>query len=213
MKYAQHFLLALLVSGVMVVPSMGQSTGSAGERSGQASQSSQASAMDQSGSKMTDHQFIKKAAEDDLAEIQMAQLAQQKASDNNLKQMAQHLMNDHQQNEQQIKQVAEQQGVTLPTQPDSKDKAKYDRLSKLNGSQFDKAFIREQLRDHQKDVAMFQHASSNAKDQAVKQYAANTLPKLQQHLEMVQSSAQQLGVSTGQSSGRQSSTDNNQQMK
>ncbi len=218
MKYAQHFLLALLVSGLMVIPGVAQSSSNSNqqqsaEQTGQmpnpqasngqyasgntGAQSNQESSDRFASGKMSDQQFIRKAAEDDVAEVQMAQLAQQKAVDDNLKQMAQHLMNDHQQNEDQLKQIAQQQGVTWPTQPDKRDEAKYDRLSKLDGQQFDKAFIREQVKDHKKDVAIFQRESQDAKDQAVKQYASQTLPTLQQHLQMVQSSAQQLGVNAG----------------
>ncbi len=218
MKYAQHFLLALLVSGLMVIPGVAQSSSNSNqqqsaEQTGQmpnpqasngqydsgntGAQSNKESSDRFASGSMSDKQFIRKAAEDDVAEVQVAQLAQQKASDNNLKQMAQHLMSDHQQNEQQLKQIAQQQGVTWPTQPDKRDKAKYDRLSKLNGQQFDKAFIREQVKDHKKDVAIFQRESQDAKDQTVKQYASQTLPTLQQHLQMVESSTQQLGVNAG----------------
>lgn len=198
MKYARHFLLALLVSGLMVIPGVAQSSSSSGQQSQQGAQSSS-----------SDQNFIKKAAQDNLAEIQLAQLVQQKANDNNIKQMAQRVMSDHQQNQQQLQQIAQQQNVTLPTQPDAEHQRKYDKLSKLNGQQFDKTFVREQVKDHQKDVAMFQHESQNATDPAVKQYASQTLPTLQQHLQMAESSAQQLGVNTGESETSAS----NQQMK
>ncbi len=203
MKLLRHLSLSLLAFGLAAIPVTAQSSGSSNnnQQTGQYA-SGQTSAQpgheSNGGMAMSDQQFITKAAQDNIGEIQVAKLAEQKASDNNIKQMAQRFINDHQQNEQQLKQVAQQLNVTLPDKPSAKAQAKYDKLSKLNGKEFDQAFMRDQVKDHQHDVALFQKVESSAKDQAVKAYASQTLPTLKEHLQIAESTAQQDGIAVGQ---------------
>ncbi len=79
--------------------------------------------------------------------------------------------------------------MTLPSQPSARHQATKDELSKLAGEQFDNAYMAEMLKDHQKDVAEFRRASESAKDPDVKNFAAQTLPTLQDHLKQAQSLA------------------------
>jgi putative membrane protein len=60
------------------------------------------------------------------------------------------------------------------------------RLEKLNGAEFDRAYMQDMVRDHQEDVAEFKKESENGGDQDLKGFAAKTLPTLQQHLQMAQ---------------------------
>lgn len=167
-------------SGMSDQSGMGQSGAAASDQSQQQAKANNSGAM-------SDQEFIKKAAQVDLAEVQMAQLAQQKSQDEHVKQMAQQILNDHQQNEEKVKQLAQKNNVTLPDQPDAKHQAKLQKLQKLDGAQFDKAFLKAQAKGHQKTVNLFKQQAQNAKDPDVKSYAQETLPKLEQHLEMARS--------------------------
>jgi putative membrane protein len=129
----------------------------------------------------TDKTFITDAIEGNLAEIQMGQLAQQKGHSDAVKSFGQMLVSDHQANNQKATQVADQLGVTPPTQPSAKQKAAYDQLSKASGAGFDRQFAKMMVMDHKQDIAKFQRRAKKTND-PLAQYASNSLPVLKKHL-------------------------------
>ncbi len=133
-----------------------------------------------------DQSFITKAAGGGLGEVQLGELAQQKASSPDVKQFGQRMVQDHTQANEKLKAVLSSQGVTPPAKMDPESQRAYDRLSKLSGPAFDKAYIKDMVDDHQKDVKLFQDEATKGKDPAVKQFAQQTLPTLQEHLQMAQ---------------------------
>ena len=133
-----------------------------------------------------DKMFVNKAAQGGMAEVELGQLATQKAQSDQVKQFGQKMVDDHTKANDKLKEVASQENITLPTGLDAKDQATKDRLSKLSGAQFDKAYMQDMVEDHKKDVAEFQKEANNGKDPAVKNFAQQTLPVLQQHLQLAQ---------------------------
>ena len=133
-----------------------------------------------------DKMFVRKAAQGGLAEVELGKLAAEKASNPEVKKFAQKMVDDHSKANDQLKQVASQEGLQLPTTLDAKDKAIKDRLSKLSGASFDKAYMSDMVKDHKADVADFTRESRAGKDQAVKQFASSTLPTLKSHLEQAE---------------------------
>jgi len=154
-----------------------------------------------SGSQLSasDKAFMDKAAQGGMAEVELGQLATQKGQSEQVKQFGQKMVDDHTKANDQLKQVASQVGVTLPTGLDAKDEATKDKLSKLSGTQFDKAYMKDMVNDHKVDVAEFQKEAQNGKDPAVKNFAQQTLPVLQEHLQMAQQD--ETAISQGKSSG------------
>ena len=134
------------------------------------------------GMTMTDTTFVKKAARGGLAEVELGKLATEKASSEDVKKFGQRMVDDHGKANDQLKQVASEEHITLPEGLSAKDKATKDRLEKLSGAQFDRAYMRDMVKDHRQDVAEFEHASKSAHDPAVKSFATQTLPTLQDHL-------------------------------
>ena len=72
----------------------------------------------------------------------------------------------------------------MPSGIDKADQNTYDRLAKLNGDAFDRAYARDMVKDHTKDVAEFQKEAKDGHDQAIKNYAEQTVPVLQTHLDL-----------------------------
>lgn len=142
--------------------------------------------MGTAGTRVDDKTFMKKAAEGGLAEVQLGQLAQQNGQSQDVKNFGQKMVTDHTRANDELKQVASQQGVTLPTDVSGKDKAEYDRLSKLNGDAFDKAYARMMVSDHRKDVGEFQREADSGSDPQVKNFASQTLPTLKEHLKIAE---------------------------
>ena len=139
-----------------------------------------ASAQDKASQK-----FIKEAAEGNLAEVQMGQMAQQNGQSADVKSFGQMLAQDHGQANQQLSSVAGNMGVQMPTEPNRKQKADYAKMAKMSGAKFDKAFAQHMVADHKKDIRDFEKQSK--KNDAAGQFAQQTLPVLRKHLETAQS--------------------------
>jgi putative membrane protein len=134
----------------------------------------------------SDRKFMEKAAQGGMAEVQLGKLATEKASADAVKQFGQRMVDDHGKANDQLKQVASEKGVTLPTHLDKKSQQEYDRLSKLSGSEFDQEYMKHMVSDHKKDVSEFKSEIKKAKDNDLKQWAQNTLPVLEEHLKLAQ---------------------------
>jgi len=129
-----------------------------------------------------DQNFVKKAAEGGMAEVELGNLAKEKASSPEVKQFGERMVTDHTKANEQLKTLASEKGVTLPTSLDAKDEATKDRLSKLSGERFDRAYMNDMVKDHTKDVSEFKKESAAAKDPDIKSFASQTLPTLEDHL-------------------------------
>src|SRR3954469_20837026 len=140
------------------------------------------SGKNSAGQGSSDTAFVKKAAQGGLAEVELGQLATQKASSEDVKKFGQRMVDDHTKANDQLKQIAGNKGVTLPTDLNSKDQAMKERLSKLDGEKFDQAYMKNMVRDHTKDVSEFRKESTSGKDSDLKSFASQTLPTLEDHL-------------------------------
>ncbi|HEY3973111.1 MAG TPA: DUF4142 domain-containing protein [Candidatus Sulfotelmatobacter sp.] len=136
-----------------------------------------------------DQKFVKEAAQGGLAEVELGQLAVQKASSDAVKNFGQRMVDDHSKANDKLKELASEKGINLPKSPSVMQKATKERLSKLSGDQFDKAYMSDMLKDHKKDVAAFRTESSTGQDSDVKNFATQTLPTLREHLKAAESIA------------------------
>jgi putative membrane protein len=148
-------------------------------------QSSSNQHMDNGTQKMmssADTKFAITAAQGGMAEVKLGQLAVDKASSPDVKAFGQRMIDDHTKANDQLKSLASAENMTLPTDMNAKDQADYDRLSQLSGAAFDKAYMKEMVKDHEQDVKEFQREADHGKDAQLKQFASTTLPILQSHL-------------------------------
>jgi len=102
------------------------------------------------------------------------------------------MVTDHTKVNMELKTLASQKGATLPTELNNKEKRAVERLQKLSGKEFDKAYISDMVRDHKKDVKEFEKASKNLSDPELKAFAENKLPTLQEHLRQAENLQAQL---------------------
>jgi putative membrane protein len=145
-----------------------------------------------SSERFSDRHFLVKAAEGGMAEVELGKIAQEKASSPNVKQFGAHMVADHSKANEELKGIAQQKGVSIPAKLDARHQATVDRLNKLSGPDFDRAYVNDMVADHQKDVAEFEKASSSAQDPDVKAFAGKTLTVIKSHLADVQSLQSQL---------------------
>jgi putative membrane protein len=135
--------------------------------------------------KPAERKFVMDAAEGGMAEVELGKLAKDKGSSEGVKQFGQRMVDDHGKANDELKKIASSKSITLPDAPAAKHKATMDRLSKLSGADFDRAYIKEMVKDHEQDVKEFQHESQSGSDSDIKEFAAKTLPTLQDHLKQI----------------------------
>lgn len=146
-----------------------------------------------------DKKMLMDMAQANMAEIEEGRLAQSKSQNEQVKNFAQQMIDDHTKALDDIKQLAQAKGVTLPTELDRTHKAMANKLSSLSGDAFDRSYLAKAgVADHKKVHGMLSHTESRAKDPDVRALAARTLPVVDQHL----NSAQQLNKNTARGSSR-----------
>jgi putative membrane protein len=143
-----------------------------------------------------DMKFAKEAASGGMAEVELGKLATQKASNDKVKSFGQRMIDDHGKANDQLKSLASKDNITLPTEMDAKDRATVDRLSKLSGTEFDRAYMRDMVQDHQKDIAAFQKEASSGSNMDLKNWASSTVPTLQDHLRQAKEAESAVGSMT-----------------
>jgi putative membrane protein len=138
--------------------------------------------------------FVKEASAGNQSEIALARLAQTKAQNSEVKNLAQMLQQDHQQAQEKLQSIAQAHGIQLDSTPSFSQRRTQAKLEKLSGADFDQQYAKDMLEDHAADIKKFQKASETIEDADVKQYAAENLPKLQTHLQHAESAAKSAGV-------------------
>jgi len=133
-----------------------------------------------------DHSWVMKAAVGGMAEVELGKLAQSQGSSDAVKQFGKRMVDDHSKANDELSQIASRKGITLPTSLDAKHQATRDRLSKLSGAAFDRAYMDDMVKDHREDVAEFKKEASNGQDADLKAFASKTVPTLEDHLKMAE---------------------------
>lgn len=140
--------------------------------------------------------FVSKARAANMMEIETGQLAQQKGADQDVKQFGSRMVQDHTAANEQLKQLTQAKKLDAGAQAgaDPKMASAMDKLRQASGADFDKEYIRLQLKAHAKNIALFERASRDLPDQELRDFAAKTLPALKEHLEMAKAIAQRLKI-------------------
>jgi putative membrane protein len=133
--------------------------------------------------------FLPKAYEADQSEIRTSQLAQEKSSNDQVKALAQMIIQDHQAHAAKVQQLAQQKNIQVSDQLSSDCQKKIDKLSALNGPSFDRHYVHDMVRDHRDAIQLYSAAAQNNTDPDVKALAQNTLPTLREHLQMAERGA------------------------
>jgi putative membrane protein len=146
-----------------------------------------------------DRMFIDSATVSGMAEVQLGQLAANKASDNTVRSFGQQMVAEHTDANNQLMSIARNKNVTPPAQLDPAHQALATRLASYSGHQFDTAYMNSQVIDHRKAIILFQNeANNNGGDQTVRGYASSNLPNLNRHLQRADSIVNSInGVNTG----------------
>ena len=141
-----------------------------------------------------EHPFVMSAARGGMAEVKLGQLALQKASSADVKQFAQHMVDDHSKANESLIALAQRKNIKLSGDMGEENQKVYNKLEKLSGAKFDKAYMKHMVEDHEKDVKEFEEASKDkSKADDIRAWAKETLPTLRNHLQMAKDIEKKLG--------------------
>lgn len=131
-------------------------------------------------------QFIREAGMSNLAEIQSSELALERASDEDVREFAQHMINDHTRLLENLSRVARTQNVGMPMSVSMADQQTMERLSQFDGDRFDREYIQEQIAAHRRAIALHEQQARDSSNAALQAEAQAALPVLRDHLRMAQ---------------------------
>lgn len=131
-----------------------------------------------------DHEFMMKAAQGGMTELELGQLALKQASSEDVKQFAQRMVDDHSKSSDELKGLAASKGVTLPTDVGKKHKDQIDKLAKQSGADFDNEYMKLMMKNHSASIELFEKEAQKGKDTETKAWAEKTLPTLREHKTM-----------------------------
>lgn len=133
-----------------------------------------------------DTEFITKAAQSDMTEIQTSQLALQKSKNKSVRDYAQMMIKHHTESSKELKPIAQSKRVPLPTTIGPENTALLTSLKKVNGSKFDQAYMQGQVQAHTKTQAEYQKYLDQGQDPQLRAFATKISPVVAQHLQMAQ---------------------------
>lgn len=140
-----------------------------------------------------DLSFVNAAAKGGTTEVELGQLAAQKSTNPSVQAFAKRMVRDHSNINRRLSALAASKGVDLPDGKGIMNDATYLELKVLSGKEFDKAYVKAMVADHKDDVSSFEKQSAAAQDPEVKNFAAKTLPTLQEHLTMIEKLQSDMG--------------------
>jgi len=141
----------------------------------------------------SDQDFVNKAVQSDLAEINLSRLAVKSARDADVKKFAQKMIDDHSKTSEELLKLVNKKQWKAPKGMDAEHDRLAKRLESLSGAAFDAAFMEGQVKDHETAVALFEAQSKDGKDEDLRAWAKKTLPDLRHHLKMARELRDKVG--------------------
>lgn len=133
-----------------------------------------------------DSRFAMTAAEGGMLEVELGRLASTRATSKEVQDFASRMVTDHSKGNAELTAIASTKSLMLPTQEQvkAKHRAMIDKLEKLEGAAFDREYMAAMVKDHDKDVALFEKQAKNGRDAALQAFAEKILPTLREHQKM-----------------------------
>jgi putative membrane protein len=133
-----------------------------------------------------DAEFAVAAADGGMLEVQLGELAVSQASSATVKKFGQSMIDDHSKANEELKSLAAQKNITLPSTLSDKNQKRYDELAGKSGVEFDKAYAKFMVEDHKEDIDEFKKEADKGNDPDLKSWASGKVPVLEHHLSMAE---------------------------
>jgi putative membrane protein len=135
---------------------------------------------------LSDKDFINEVASGGMAEVKLGQLATERAGSEEVRNFGKRMVADHSAANKDFLALLQKKGMTAPKEMTRKQQELFDRLSKLRGAEFDRAYMAAMVEDHKEDVAHFEGTARDGSDPDLKAWASKTLPTLKEHLKLAE---------------------------
>jgi putative membrane protein len=149
-----------------------------------AAQADRAAPSPSAKSNAPDALFVQEASASGLAEVELGKLGASQGQSSAVKTFGQQMVDDHTKANEELKTIASGKSIEVSAMPPPDSAKAAANMTKLSGNEFDAAFKKRMVKDHEKAVKLFSKESSSGKDAELKAFATKTLPTLQHHLEM-----------------------------
>jgi putative membrane protein len=129
---------------------------------------------------ITDKDFVRSVAESSATEVHLGKLAQEKASSDAVKELGKRMVEANSQTGEQLKKAGAALNIHVPSEPPRKAKKAQDKLAKLSGPDFDRAYAKIVVDEEKQAVKQFEREVKNGKVAGVKDFAAKNLSEEQE---------------------------------
>ncbi|MGI8891075.1 MAG: DUF4142 domain-containing protein [Chthoniobacterales bacterium] len=129
--------------------------------------------------------FIKKAADGGMTEVEMGKVAAEKGASDEVKDFGNKMVKDHSKMNDDLKEVAAKLNVEVPSKISAKHHAAMEKMSAMSGANFDKAYVKDMVKDHEADIAEFEKAQKEVKNEDLKKFIDNSIETMKGHLETI----------------------------
>jgi len=130
----------------------------------------------------SDKKFLHDAADIEMMQAHLGQMAEASASESPVRDFAKTLVSDHTSAYERLTVLANKVGASIPKGIDVRRDRSISELTHLKGNNFDKRFIRQEIRDHERVLSEFRHEASHGQDADVKAFAGKMVPIVENHL-------------------------------
>ncbi len=142
----------------------------------------------------TDKNFVENTLKGGMLEIALAQEAVKKSTNQDVQNLANHIIQDHTKGNQQLKEIAQKEGLQIPDKMGSDKEQKLEKFSKMDAQDFDREYASFEVKDHKDDIKDAENEAKDGTNPSIKNFASQLVPQLQQHLSMAQSVDQKFGA-------------------
>lgn len=133
-----------------------------------------------------DKDFLERAAQSSRAEIELGELAQRKGMRDEVRSFAERMVKDHRKATEEIARIAQARGLQLPAESPRGLRDDKEELAKLVGPEFDRAYMKRMLDEHEEAVERFEKQAQSAEDPDVRAFAQRQLLALRGHYQAAQ---------------------------
>lgn len=130
-------------------------------------------------------EFVTEAASGGMMEVELGKLAQEKATNQQVKDFGAMMVKDHGQANEKLKSIAQSKNIQLPAAMNEDHQEHVNKLRNLSGQEFDREYVNLMVEDHEEDISKFEDMQSDVQDQELKQWVDSTLPTLRTHKERI----------------------------
>lgn len=141
-----------------------------------------------------DAKFVTRTAQANLAEVQMSAWAKDHALSDEVRAFASQVLDGHTTLADELRDLAVREGAAIVPDLDPKDATEIEHMKTLEPNLLDRAFMRDVMKWHQREADAFKQELDNGKDQALRSWAARTLPKIQAHIKEGEDTERAIGM-------------------